>query len=218
MNKENTKILNWVLIGTAIIGVGTFAYFQLAQRKRGKSKFRRKAVDIANKEWVAWNKGKTKETDRSVYNRLKKYWDAVGWKESRWSPSGVAWSSAFVSWVMREAKAGGDFNYSSSHSKYIRHAVKNRKLNTNNPFKAYKLDEKKAEVGDLVCYARQSGVGYDTTNSYDSHCDIIVSIDGSDAQVIGGNVSNSVTMKKVPLTPDGKIKSGGKRFTIIKTP
>ncbi len=152
-----------------------------------------------------------------MYNRLDKYWKSIGWDKSRWTPSGVAWSSAFISYIMKNANAKSDFKYSSSHSSYIRDAVKNRKNNNKNPFKAYKLNEKKEEVGDLICYARQDGVSYDSTSAYKSHCDIVVDIDKEGAKVIGGNIGNSVSKKNVPLTKDGYVQNGGKRFTIIKT-
>ena len=81
----------------------------------------------------------------------------------------------------------------------------------------YKINEKKVELGDLVCYARQDGVTYDTTGSYNSHCDLVVEIDGDNAYAIGGNVSNSVTKSTIPLTSDGYAKAGNRRFVVIKT-
>jgi len=215
MTKTN-KIIIYSLIGASVVGLSTFLLLR-ARKKRGKTKFRRKAVSLAKKEWEDWNKGKTKEKSGSMYQRLKTYWQNIGWDESRWTPSGVAWSSAFISYIMKKANAKDDFKYSASHSVYIRDAVKNRKNNNKNPFKAYRLNEKKAEIGDLVCYARQGGVSYDTTSAYQSHCDIIVDINKDSVDVIGGNISDSVTKKSVPLTKDGYIKEGGKRFTIIKT-
>ena len=117
---------------------------------------------------------------------------------------------------MREAKADDDFVYSASHSSYIRDSIKNRKENNDNPFKAYRLEEKKVEVGDLVCYSRQSGVDYDTTNRYKSHCDIVVKIDKNKAEVIGGNVNNTVGKKTINLK-NGKLNDTQKDwFTLIK--
>ena len=207
-----------IIAGSIVLGVTAIILTkELNRKRRGKSKFRRDAVKVAIDEWQKWNMGEAKENSSKMYSRLRDYWRSVGWGDNAWTPSGVAWSSAFISYVMKKANAGGDFKYSSSHSSYIRAAVKNRKQNNKNPFKAYRLNERKAEVGDLVCYARQSGIGYDTITGYKSHCDIIVGIDKGVAEVIGGNVSNSVTKKDIPLTTKGYVSGGGSRFTIIKT-
>ena len=118
---------------------------------------------------------------------------------------------------MKKSKATEDeFKFASSHSQYITKAIANRKENGKG-FKGYKINEKKVELGDLVCYARQDGVTYDTTGSYNSHCDLVVEIDGDNAYSIGGNVSDSVTKSTIPLTSDGYAKAGNRRFVVIKT-
>jgi hypothetical protein len=214
----NPKTRNILIIGVAsalIVGVTTF--FILKRKKQvGKTIFRRRAVKYANEEYKKFQEGKLKETNQSVYDDLKRYWDSIQWSESQWSPTGTAWSSAFISYIMRKAGAKDDFKYASSHSKYIVEAIKNRKENNNNKFKGYKLNEKKVEIGDLVCYGRQDGITYNTTGDYYSHCDIVVNIDGDIAEGIGGNVSDSVSVKKIPLS-NGFVKDGGKRFVVIKT-
>jgi len=214
---DTTKII----IGVAIAAVGAFVIYKIRNRNGGKkgnkNKFRKNLVDIAEKEHKTWSFGRLKENASSMYNKLVDYWNNIGWSESRWSPTGTAWSAAFISYVMKKANAGSNFKYSSSHSSYIRDAVKNRKQNNSNPFKAYKLNEKKVEVGDLVCYTRQGGVDYDTTSSYKSHCDIVVSADKNEAKVIGGNVNHTVGKKSVKLN-NGYVNDKTKDwFTIIKT-
>jgi len=221
MNLKKFDTTTKILIGVAIATLGAFVVYQIRNRKDGKkgakNDFRKNLVDIAEDEHSTWNFGRLKEGATSMYNKLVGYWNGVGWSESRWSPTGTAWSAAFISYVMKKANAGTNFKYSASHSSYIRDAVKNRKENNSNPFKAYKLNEKKVEVGDLVCYTRQDGVDYDTTSSYKSHCDIVVSANKNEAQVIGGNVSHTVGKKSVKLN-DGYVNDSNKDwFTIIKT-
>jgi hypothetical protein len=216
MIKDNKKILMWG--GVILIGIASaLIIYRLSVRKFiAKSPFRRRTIKNALEEYKLWGEGNKKETDSSMYSTLKKYWDSVGWNESQWSPSGVAWSSAFISYIMKKSRANDDdFVFASSHWNYITKAVQNRKKKQRG-FKGYKLNEKKAELGDLVCYARQDGVTYDTTGVYESHCDIVVEIDGDNAVVIGGNVSNSVSSKKIPLV-DGYVKEGNRRFVVIKT-
>lgn len=190
----------------------------------GLSAFKKSIIDIANNEWGEWNPDgkKIKEGDSRTMEKLRSYWREGGnvdWSDQRMIDE--AWSSAFISWVMNKGGAGNEFPRTTSHSKYIRESVKNRKENNSNPFKAYKVSEPEAkvELGDLVCYARQSGVTYDTTSSYKSHCDIITEVRENEATSIGGNVSNSVTKTIVPITKDGFIdKNRDKKsyFVVIK--
>jgi len=222
MNEKNQKILMWALIGSAILVVSGAIIIRSRKKTKGKSKFQKKLVEITNREWRLWNKGKEEEDSPSMYERLKEYWRNIGWGENRWSPKGVAWSSAFISYVMKKAGAGNKFNYSSSHSRYIREARKNREQNNSNPFKAFRLNEKKAEVGDLVCYYRgtTSSDPFDRDSSYQSHCDVVVSTSKDNIEVIGGNVDNSVRKKIVPLDSKGYVKKDGagkKWFAVIKT-
>lgn len=205
--------------GVILIGIASaLIIYRLSVRKFiAKTPFRRRSVKNALEEYKLWGEGDKNETDSKMYATIKKYWDAIGWNESQWSPSGTAWSSAFISYIMKKSRANeDDFKLASSHSQYITKAIANRKGKAKG-FKGYKIDEKKVELGDLVCYARQDGVTYDTTGSYNSHCDLVVEIDGDNAYAIGGNVSNSVTKSKIPLTSDGYAKAGNRRFVVIKT-
>jgi len=193
----------------------------------GLSAFKKSILEIANNEWNEWNPDgkKIKEGDSRTMDKLRSYWREganLNWSDQKMIDE--AWSSAFISWVMNKGGAGNEFPRTASHSEYIRASVKNRKENNTNPFKAYKTSEpeSKVQVGDLVCYPRQSGVNYDTTSAYKSHCDLVTEIKEGEATSIGGNVSNSVTKTIVPLTKDGYIdksrdkKGYGGYFVVIK--
>ncbi len=220
MNPKTKNVLIWSAIAVGVAGV-SFLIIKLLNKKPRKSSFQKKIIDIANKEWADWDKGKAKEDDPKMLSRLTTYWENVGWKPSQWTTTGTAWSAAFISYVMRKGGAGSKFKYDASHSDYIRDAVKNRKENNNNPFKAYRLNEKSPEEGDLVCYSRMSQTDlYDKTSSYKSHCDIVVKKTADTIDVIGGNVNHTVGKKTVQLNSDGTVKAGsaGKKwFTVIKT-
>ena len=64
--------------------------------------------------------------------------------------------------------------------------------------------------GDLICTGRGSAgtLRYDDlpAGKFPAHCDIVVdtAVPGQIA-VIGGNVDDAVTLKHVPVTPDGKL-------------
>jgi hypothetical protein len=79
------------------------------------------------------------------------------------------------------------------------------------------IDEVTPEIGDLVCAPRQSGVTYDTTDNYISHCDLVVAKRTNEIDIIGGNVSDSVTQKTLKLDTNGKVKDTTRPwFVVIK--
>jgi hypothetical protein len=213
MNKALKYTLIGFACGTAVIGA-----ILVYKKRKSISKVGRKAVDLAQSEFDTWNQGgvQRKEDDSSMFETIKKYWNEgtdTFW--SKYAMVNEAWSAAFISYVMKMSGAGDKFKYSNSHSVYIRDAIKNRKQNNDNPFKGYKPNEVEVAKGDLVCYARQGGVGYDTTGAYKSHCDLVVDVKKGEATTIGGNVSNSVSKTIVPLDANKKIDSD-KYFVVIK--
>lgn len=221
---EKTKV--WLFLGG--VGILTLLLPYLFSRKKPKnsnknkikSDFKKKLVDLANKEWDKWNKsGKvTKEGSQDTIQDLRDYYE-IGTK-TKGSDSyyiDTPWSATFISYLMREAGAGDDFKYNLSHSIYITDAIKNKLENNNKKFKGYKPDEVDVEIGDLVCYPRDKGITYNTNAPYISHCDLITEINGNIAVGIGGNVSNSVSKKNYNLK-DGKIDKvkSSSVFVVIK--
>ena len=140
---------------------------------------------------------------------LEDYWlNGTGSKrfERNWWTN-VPWSAAFISWVMKKAGAGKDFNYSASHSVYTSSAKENALKNNNNLFEAYPVTKVVPRVGDIVCKSRaNSGATYDNIRpGMNTHCDIVTSVQPNSISMIGGNVDNSVSQKKVTTDPTGKI-------------
>ena len=206
------------------ISVLTISLIYILSKPKKQSAFKKKLVNLANEEFDKWNKNgvKIKEGAKDTIVDLRNYWEkGAGVKQNDEYYVEEAWSSAFISYLMKMAGAGDDFKYAPSHSQYISQAVKNRKENNAKKFKAYKPNEVDVKVGDLVCYPRQSGVGYDSGAGYKSHCDLIISVNGNTAVGVGGNVSDSVSKKNYALK-DGKIdkskdkKDYGGIFVVIK--
>jgi len=217
---------HWLIIGGVALLTTIGVIIAIVRLKKkgggggGLSKFKTDLIDLANKEWAKWNPSGKRITEGSkdTLQDLRNYWEeGAGVKQNDKYYINEAWSASFISYIMKKAGAGDDFKYNASHSVYIRDAIKNRKENNSKKFKGYKPDEKDVELGDLVCYARQSGVTYETTSQYKSHCDLITEINGDVATGMGGNVSNSVSKKEYFLK-DGKIdKSKSKEvFVVIK--
>ena len=190
--KLTAKQILWISGGIAGI-------FILLAVIRKLTPYKKNMIKTANDEWAkfgyqtrdkngTWIKEGGKEHKEGFFQRVGDYWREALGKRYTGKDRDVAWSSAFISWVMM--KSGGLFNIpfrkSSSHSRYIREYVKNRKEgNTTAPFVAYRINEKPAELGDLVCYSRESSTDlYDKTGSYKSHCDIVVAKRQNEIEVI----------------------------------
>ena len=189
-----------------------------------------RVVSIAKKEWEGWGQPTIQvdgtQTRKGGFEAQKGFADRVGlyWRKGTGNrydgrDTGVAWSSAFISYIMKEAGAGDKFVYNPSHSKYITDSIANRKnKNYKAPFVGYRINEVSPKVGDLVCYSRQKGVGYDTKGSYKSHCDLVVSVKPNEIEVIGGNVNDSVTKKILRTDSRGRLTdSKYDWFSVIKT-
>lgn len=126
--------------------------------------------------------------------------------------SDVAWSAAFVSYVMTQA--GVDFETSPRHFDYIRHSWLGRG--------DYRMADPVASsvaVGDLLCYVRgdarqlitdyQDLVNYLTNHQkgLPAHCDITVKVDKDKGEVwfVGGNVMHAVMLRKMPINQQANI-------------
>ena len=120
----------------------------------------------------------------------------------------VAWSAAFISYVMAKAGAPG-FRHSPRHMDYIRVAYRD-----NGPYAYRDPNTTPVAPGDLLCYLRNNGAipGHGGLSSFlasssagmASHCDIAVAIHDRQVWLVGGNVANMVTLRKIMLDPQGR--------------
>lgn len=125
------------------------------------------------------------------------------------------WSAAFVSWVMVRAGVPG-FPVSPSHIDYI---AASYRAGGNGPYAYADPAVGKPEPGDLLCYLRGNREAFGAAGlraalaaggaiPRKSHCDIVVAANvGGDRTLylIGGNVLNAVTMRKLPLDAAGHV-------------
>jgi hypothetical protein len=168
------------------------------------------------------------ERQQGLWQRVGEYWWLgmnVGDPDAAWTgmhdanghvfpadeDGEFAWSAAFVSYVMRIAGAGSRFPYSATHSDYI-NIGKQVALGqasgwvvSAEPPQAYA-----PQPGDLICLGRGGAhvLTYDElpAGHFPGHCDIVVATTTpGQISVVGGNVDDAVTMKHVPVTPDGKL-------------
>ena len=169
------------------------------------------AAQIALSEFSTWKNGKLKEDEKEAYPILKKYWDGLGgWPESRWNPTGTAWSAAFISYCMK--KAGDNFYDSAAHTTYATKALENRnkllkdsKSLSGVQHVLFLKGEAQPEIGDVMFYVREGNLeGWMSGGGgrSKSHTDIFI----GGGKGIGGNLSNTCS----------KTKAMGKHTAIIK--
>ena len=131
--------------------------------------------------------GKT-ETHGDVYERLNQYWTNVGWTEDRWTPAGVPWSAAYISWVQSQSgrtDARSTWPKSAAHRSYAESAWDNRKEG-NSGWAAFSLlhDNVFFDVGDVVIKPRDGSWG-------NTHGDVVYKIEDNVAYLSGGNVGHT---------------------------
>lgn len=134
-----------------------------------------------------------------------------------------AWSAVGLSYILRQAgfrmlgEHGGEFPFSARHADYLRYFVAARKqADLSAVYWAYRLGEPGGAPmpGDIVAYARPAKEGqtlskkeaaarFDATGNYPSHGDVVVAVRDGECDVIGCNVSNSVTRKTLALDAQG---------------
>jgi hypothetical protein len=139
-----------------------------------------------------------------------------------------AWSAAFVSSIMRSAGVSeSQFTFASAHHYYIYDSFRASAAEAGNQtaahlYRACPIHSTKPRVGDLLCYQREHHLANATDAEVratilselqrapiertvsKTHCDIVAHVDARarKAYVIGGNVYQSVTVKKLNLRRD----------------
>jgi hypothetical protein len=148
--------------------------------------------------------------DRPEASWAGKY-DAVGTEFTADQSDNYAWSAAFISYVMRIAGAGDGFPYAESHYVYINAAARQAKgLEQGWVITARRPSEYAPALGDIICTGRDRAnhmrFNKLPARPFPAHCDIVVANPpNGELSVIGGNVDHAVTMKHVPVTPDGRL-------------
>ncbi|MBB6365503.1 hypothetical protein FHR56_000616 [Xanthomonas sacchari] len=127
------------------------------------------------------------------------------------------WSAAFVSYVMVRAGVAG-FHTSIRHIDYIRAAYQAGADGL--PYRFADPQQEKPAPGDLLCFLRgrrqpvgaaglREALARGRPLPWESHCDIVVAANvGGDQTLylIGGNVFNAVTMRKLKLDRSGRLQ------------
>jgi hypothetical protein len=181
---------------------------------------------VNDDDHLNWNKA---ERSEGLWQRVGEYWyvgmnqgaveahwtgkhDEYGREFSTDEDGRFPWSAAFVSYVMRIAGAGPRFPYSADHATYI-NAAKRMTLGTEQGWlvTAERIEVYAPVPGDLICHGRNQASAYrydnlPTAELFPAHCDIVVEAPGKGTiSVIGGNVEDTVTLRHVPVTAEGRL-------------
>ena len=200
------------------------------------SQFTKRLVEAALDEWEFFGRsikkldgtsrvGKVEYQD-GVYMRVNDYWKLVhekykpGYGHLTGKDRGWAWSAAFISFCMDEAKAGSDFKYSAGHAHYINAGI--RAMNagdTDAIYRAHKRNAYSLKEGDMVAYWRgEKQISIDNALKigwYQSHCDIVTKVGDRFVDVIGGNVMHSVTKKRLRTNKDGQLTDTSEKWFVV---
>jgi len=181
-------------------------------------------------EWLRFDKGHADERSDPYYKYVREMWAAIGEPydgRSRYANGEeVPWSAAFISWVVRQAgPAYANFRFAASHSVFVNNAIKARLTERlDKPFWGYRINEQKPQIGDIIQRNRASGsfsYSYAENHAeYISHSDIVVEVTPDVARVLGGNVSDTVTMssdlQEYRLDSEGFIEPGQRVIAVLK--
>lgn len=189
---------------------------------------------IAESQLERWRAGATVlvEGDAWAKSILRNdYWTGIGipnpgahFGQASWW-SAVAWSAAFIMACARKTQAALQLpnpvlghptvTENSRHAAYCWQAFRDRTAGTRGRFWAFQPADALVEAGDIVAKTREAvtvaqawtATSAAAFNSFTSHCDIVVRIEGGNARVIGGNVGNSVSRTSYALTASGRINT-----------
>lgn len=151
----------------------------------------------------------SKEGDAGFVDIVGEYWRNIGLNYDG-NDTEQYWSAAFISYVMTQAGvAEADFPRSRRHMTWIHHAIRNKLDGVAGArLRGHRPEDYAPREGDLVCYTRSGWLDYAAAARQArgaSHSDIVVYAWSGEIGVIGGNVRDSVTLKRLPTDADGHL-------------
>lgn len=182
-------------------------------------------LTTATNEWKRWGFSSVpihgsksiggRESEQPYVQFVNDYWVTVG-QPTRNGKSPYPWSAAFISFCFKSAAAGAGFPYSESHWGYCAEIF--AKPKTYPDLKLLDPSSSSLNVGDLLWAARGGSDCPVPPDSFAgavqslkkgawfcSHADVVVELRDGEVDVIGGNVSDSVT-KSTYKTVNGRIR------------
>lgn len=181
-------------------------------------------VELAGLEFKDFLFGARHEEHPDSRLRIADYWLSTPNEDDDQSDAvNVAWSAAFISFIVKNANLSKSFRLAGRHTTYLSDSKRARLNNdTSRAYWVVRLSERRLQIGDLVGGYRTGPGCSSSVKTYDSlpgdfcsHCDLVVAIRDGKAITIGGNVGNTVKVTEVPLTATGRAAEGRKRITVM---
>jgi len=134
------------------------------------------------------------------------------------------WSAAFISWLMGAAGVDRpEFAPDAAHARYLDHLDQ---LATAHPSLAPFLPRDPANhapaPGDLVCFDRSrrplaswAGRAAERGQFRPMHCDIVVATGPGVVEAVGGNVTDRVTLARLPADSAGRLLAEPRPYLVI---
>jgi hypothetical protein len=205
---EESPDNEWIMVETSIDGSTVTGYVKrLIQQVFSLREFdsvpRETLVSNVISQWVRFDQGQGMEYDAPFSGYVGEMWKSIKLKLDG-NDRDVPWSAAFISFVVRKTAAEiekcANFKFAPSHSKYLHDSIARREAGDSSaPFWGYRLSERKPAVGDIVAKWRDAERTYNDawhSDSFKSHCDVIVSAHAEYVVAIGGNVGQSVNISR----------------------
>lgn len=180
-------------------------------------------------EWVRFQKGQAREEEDPFCGYVGEMWRKLGLNFDGRSKDAkgkdIPWSAAFISHVIGKAgPAYAGFRFADAHSVFANDAIQARILGRRDrPFWGYRRTEAKPEIGDIIQRDRGAQItSFDFAENHDrypSHSDIVVEVTPNVVRVIGGNISDTVSMAEgiqEYKLQDGFIAAGQKVISLLK--
>jgi hypothetical protein len=194
-----------------------FASARLLREPASDAKERLMGAAVA--EWIRFNRGAGLEHTPPFHTFVGEMWRAIG-SDLDGRDRDVPWSAAFISWIVRKAgPAYAGFRFAAAHARYIHDSIVKREAGTSSPFWGFRLHEHKVGLGDLVCQWRKVPRTFDdakTSDSFLSHCDVVVEVAPGSVRALGGNVGQSVGFKTYALNDNGFLKAENDVFAVLR--
>jgi hypothetical protein len=209
----------WVNIDVGMNGSTRNGFVKSHLLREPVSAARERLISAAVAEWIRFDNGSGQEHVAPFFEFVGEMWRAIGLNldgRDRDQP----WSAAFISWIVRRSGPEyADFRFAAAHSRYINHAITRREASSAAPFWGFRLNEHKVALGDLVCQWRTSPQTYDgarVSDSFFSHCDVVVEVASGSVRALGGNNSHSVGFKTYAINTNGFLKAENRVFAVLR--
>ena len=199
-----------------------FAYYLRAPLSDEREALLRTTIS----EWLRFDKGRGDEKAEPYFRFVGEMWQAIGenydGRSTYANGRDVPWSAAFISFVVRRAgQKYANFKFADAHSIYTNDAILARRTEQENkPFWGFRPTEVAPQFGDIIVRNRgRNTYTFDYAENHAqfiSHSDIVVEVMDRAIRVLGGNVSDSVSMREYQLDANRLLVTGQKVIAVIK--